>query len=165
MGFTNLILFQRCFFFVAPPAFIFPTCFFIAQSPSFPSYPFFSACPTLAFFPEPPPHHFPTGSQRHPAMSLLLQLSVLPFLSRMGSPVNMYPFLALLCAILSLIALKLMKWSTRVTSSLPLSLIPTCSPPKYLCSCVLAVPSLRIFIFLVYAIQRLFKYIFHFHLL
>ena len=120
MAFTNLILFQRCFFFFFfPPAAL--AFFFFHQHLPQPPPSFSSSLPFLFFsMPLPSPHHFPRAFSAQIFLSLLPSLSVLPFLSLMGSPANTSPSLALLSTISSLIAVKLMKWSTGVTPFPPL---------------------------------------------
>lgn len=124
MAFTNFILFQRCFFF--PPAalaFSFSISIFLGRpltppsfSSSLPSSSFFFFCHACPF----PSPLFPAPFQPGYFPSLPPSLSVLLFLSLMGSPANTSPSPALLSTISSLIAVKLMKWSTGVTPFPPL---------------------------------------------
>lgn len=117
-SFSKVLFFPPCctrFFFFhqhlpRPPSH--PSLIFILSSFFF-FFLFCHACP----FPSP---LFPAPFQPGYFPSLPPSLSVLPFLSLMGSPANTSPSPALLSTISSLIAVKLMKWSTGVTPFPPL---------------------------------------------
>lgn len=114
-----------------------------------------SACPNPSPCPQPPlatsPLPLVPFSLTLPFFSPSLHFSILPFLSLMRSPGNTSSCRASLSSTSSLIAVKLMKRSTRMTpffhryllthSSLHL---PLSSPSKYFYSCVLVAASGRL---------------------